>query len=84
MMLSLTLQRVFAAVLMGLMMLSPAMASDLMFGTLQFRRRSDQCQVAPAIYRLQIMVRWLIGCWLLKAALRAKPNFTQWTSQMAL
>ena len=37
MMLSLTLQRVFAAVLMGLMMLSPAMASDLMFGTLQFR-----------------------------------------------
>ena len=37
MMLSLSLQRVFAAVLMGLMMLSPAMASDLMFGTLQFR-----------------------------------------------
>ena len=37
MMLSLILQRVFAAVLMGLMMLSPAMASDLMFGTLQFR-----------------------------------------------
>ena len=36
-MLSLILQRIFAAVLMGLMMLSPAMASDLMFGTLQFR-----------------------------------------------
>ena len=36
-MLSLILQRVFAAVLMGLMMLSPAMASDLIFGTLQFR-----------------------------------------------
>ena len=36
-MLSLILQRVFAAGFMGLMMLSPAMASDLMFGTLQFR-----------------------------------------------
>ena len=36
-MLSLILQRVFAAVSMGLMMLSPAMASDLMFGSLQFR-----------------------------------------------
>ena len=36
-MLSLALQRIFAAVLMGLMMLSPAMASDLMFGRLQFR-----------------------------------------------
>lgn len=36
-MLSLILQRIFAAVLMGLMMLSPAMASDLMYGTLQFR-----------------------------------------------
>jgi len=36
-MLSLILQRVFAAVFMGLMMLSPAMASDLMFGSLQFR-----------------------------------------------
>ena len=34
---SLVLQRVFAAVFMGLMMLSPAMASDLMFGSLQFR-----------------------------------------------
>ena len=34
---SLILQRVFAAVFMGLMMLSPAMASDLMFGSLQFR-----------------------------------------------
>ena len=36
-MLSLILQRIFAAVFMGLMMLSPAMASDLMFGALQFR-----------------------------------------------
>ena len=36
-MLSLILQRIFAAVFMGLMMLSPAMASDLMFGMLQFR-----------------------------------------------
>ena len=36
-MLSLILQRVFAAGFMGLMVLSPAMASDLMFGTLQFR-----------------------------------------------
>ena len=36
-MLSLILQRIFAAVFMGLMMLSPAMASDLMFGSLQFR-----------------------------------------------
>ena len=36
-MLSLILQRVFAASFMGLMMLSPAMASDLMFGSLQFR-----------------------------------------------
>ena len=34
---SLILQRVFSAVFMGLMMLSPAMASDLMFGALQFR-----------------------------------------------
>ena len=31
------LQRIFTAVFMGLMMLSPAMASDLMFGALQFR-----------------------------------------------
>ena len=36
-MLFLILQRVFAAVFMGLMMLTPAMASDLMFGSLQFR-----------------------------------------------
>ena len=36
-MLSLILQRIFAAVFMGLMMLSSAMASDLMFGALQFR-----------------------------------------------
>ena len=36
-MMSLILKRVFAAVFMGLMMLSPAMASDLMFGALQFR-----------------------------------------------
>ena len=36
-MLSLDLQRIFFAVFMGLMMLSPAMASDLMFGALQFR-----------------------------------------------
>ena len=36
-MLSLIFQRIFAAVFMGLMMLSPAMASDLMFGSLQFR-----------------------------------------------
>jgi periplasmic copper chaperone A len=36
-MLSLGLQRIFAAVLMGLMVLSPAMASDLMFRALQFR-----------------------------------------------
>jgi len=36
-MLSLDLQRIFSAVFMGLMMLSPAMASDLMFGALQFR-----------------------------------------------
>ena len=36
-MLSLGLQRIFSAVFMGLMMLSPAMASDLMFGALQFR-----------------------------------------------
>jgi copper(I)-binding protein len=36
-MLSLILQRIFAAVFMGLMMLSPAMASDLVFGALQFR-----------------------------------------------
>ena len=36
-MVSLGLQRIFSAVFMGLMMLSPAMASDLMFGALQFR-----------------------------------------------
>ena len=36
-MLSLGLQRIFAAVFMSLMALSPAMASDLMFGSLQFR-----------------------------------------------
>ena len=36
-MLSLGLQRIFAAVLMGLMALSPTMASDLVFGALQFR-----------------------------------------------
>jgi copper(I)-binding protein len=36
-MLSLGMQRICAAVLMGLMMLSSAMASDLMFGPLQFR-----------------------------------------------
>ena len=36
-MLSLGLQRIFAAVFMALMMLSPVMASDLMFGALQFR-----------------------------------------------
>ena len=36
-MLSLVMQRIFSAVFMGLMMLSPAMASDLMFGALQFR-----------------------------------------------
>ena len=36
-MLSLGLQRIFAAVFMSLMALSPAMASDLMFGALQFR-----------------------------------------------
>jgi copper(I)-binding protein len=36
-MLSLILQRIFAAVFIGLMMLSSAMASDLMFGALQFR-----------------------------------------------
>ena len=31
------MQRIFPAVFMGLMLLSPAMASDLMFGALQFR-----------------------------------------------
>ena len=31
------MQRIFSAVFMGLMMLSPAVASDIMFGTLQFR-----------------------------------------------
>ena len=36
-MLSLGLQRIFSNVFMVLMMLSPAMASDLMFGALQFR-----------------------------------------------
>ena len=36
-MLSLGLQRIFAIVFMSLMALSPAMASDLMFGSLQFR-----------------------------------------------
>jgi copper(I)-binding protein len=36
-MLSLVMQRIFSSVFMGLMMLSPAMASDLMFGALQFR-----------------------------------------------
>ena len=36
-MLSLVLQRVFASVFVSLMMLSTAMASDLMFGALQFR-----------------------------------------------
>ena len=36
-MLSLVMQRILSAVFMGLMMLSPAMASDLMFGALQFR-----------------------------------------------
>ena len=36
-MLSLGLQRIFAAVFMGMMMLSPAVASDFMFGALQFR-----------------------------------------------
>ena len=36
-MLSLVMQRIFSAVFIGLMMLSPAMASDLMFGALQFR-----------------------------------------------
>ena len=36
-MLSLGLQRIFTAVFMSLMALSPAMASDLMFGALQFR-----------------------------------------------
>ena len=36
-MLTLGLQRMFSAVFMGLMMLSPVMASDLMFGALQFR-----------------------------------------------
>ena len=36
-MLSLGLQRLFAAVFMSLMALSPVMASDLMFGSLQFR-----------------------------------------------
>ena len=36
-MLSLVLQRVFASVFVSLMMLSTVMASDLMFGALQFR-----------------------------------------------
>ena len=36
-MLSLGLQQIFAAVFMSLMALSPATASDLMFGSLQFR-----------------------------------------------
>ena len=36
-MLVMSLQRMFASVFMGLMMLSPAVASDLMFGALQFR-----------------------------------------------
>ena len=36
-MLVMGLQRMFASVFMGLMMLSPAVASDLMFGALQFR-----------------------------------------------
>ena len=36
-MLFMGLQRMFVSVFMGLMMLSPAVASDLMFGALQFR-----------------------------------------------
>jgi len=36
-MLLIGLQRIFTAVFISLMMLSPAMASDLMFGALQFR-----------------------------------------------
>jgi copper(I)-binding protein len=36
-MLSLILQRIFAIIFMALIMLSPATASDLMFGALQFR-----------------------------------------------
>jgi copper(I)-binding protein len=37
MMLVMGLQRMFAFIFMGLVMLSPAVASDLMFGALQFR-----------------------------------------------
>jgi copper(I)-binding protein len=36
-MLVIVLQRMFVSAFMGLMMLSPAVASDLMFGALQFR-----------------------------------------------
>ena len=36
-MLVMSLQRMFASVFMGLIMLSQAVASDLMFGALQFR-----------------------------------------------
>ena len=36
-MLFMGLQRIFISVFMGLMMLSPVVASDLMFGALQFR-----------------------------------------------
>ena len=47
-MLSLGLQRIFSAVFMGLIMLSPAMASDLMFGALQFRATVGSMQSSAA------------------------------------
>jgi hypothetical protein len=84
-MLSLILQRVFAAGFMGLMMLSPAMASDLMFGTLQFRATIGSMPSSAGYLSItKHGAMAATGCWPLKAAFHAKLNFTQWRSQMAL